>query len=162
MAHPKGSPELRALQKAGTTSQAQSKKHKGSLASKRDIRALQRKAKEKFADAPEKALEFFVQVMQDDEADLKVRMSAAIEVMDRVWGKPTQTINDGRDGGSIAQNVEHQYIQLVQQIADKPVGRQEQSPALPREPVAVQQDRHHDTEGSEGEPEVQDRPAEGG
>jgi hypothetical protein len=51
----------------------------------------------------ERALALMVEVMDKPLAPLKLRMEAAREVMDRVWGKPKQAINhEGAVGITIA------------------------------------------------------------
>lgn len=72
--------------------------------------------KEKLGDYAEdalKAFKFCSELMNDASAEKNVRLAAAREVMDRLWGKPTQAVQlSGKDGGPIT------ISELVAQHAD--------------------------------------------
>lgn len=60
-----------------------------------------------------RAFKFCSSLMDDNTADPGLRLAAAREVMDRLWGKPTQAVQlSGKDGGPIT------ISELVAQHAD--------------------------------------------
>lgn len=60
-----------------------------------------------------RAFKFCSKLMDDESAEKNVRLAAAREVMDRLWGKPTQAVQlSGKDGGPIT------ISELVAQHAD--------------------------------------------
>lgn len=53
-----------------------------------------------------KAFKFCSELMNDATAEKNVRLAAAREVMDRLWGKSTQQVeHSGKDGGPLAVQV---------------------------------------------------------
>lgn len=60
----------------------------------------ERALKEANGDA-EYALGLVIALMKDESLDMPIRYAAALETMDRVWGKPTQRVNtDLTSGGN--------------------------------------------------------------
>lgn len=59
------------------------------------ITILKREALKHVANDADYMLNLFVEIARNEEFDVKLRMEAGREVMDRVWGKPAQLTRSG-------------------------------------------------------------------